>query len=570
MATLVAHGVDRVFCVAGESYLPVLDALYDTPSIDVVTCRHEGSGAFMALADAKLSGRAGVCLVNRGPGATNACIALHSARQDGSPLVLVVGHVRTADIGRRAFQEVDYPKTFSDLAKEVFVLLDPAATAEVTARALRVAEAGTPGPTVLVVPEDVLGGPATSSGARASSVANGAGPVPATGRWEAPGPEPSARGLAAVASLLARSRRPLLLAGGRLLSPSMEASTLLREVAERHVLPVAAANKRQDVFDNTDPHYAGHLHVATRQHQRRLLAETDLLLAVGTRLDHVTTAGYTTFAAPFPAQPVIHVYPDPEVLGFAIRPAVGLWCDPVAFLAALRDRVPPDGADSPERAEWLRQVHALEVEEATWRPHPAEDGVAFGAVVDVLGGLLPPDAVVSIDAGNFTSWVHRYHRWRPPGRLMAISSSAMGFGIPSAVAAAIRHPERTVVAFVGDGGFLMTGGELATAVQREARLTIVVANNRSYGTIRHHQERSFPGRVIATDLVNPDFAALARAYGALGVGARDEEGLGSALRAALDHPGPAVVDVATSLAWISANQSLADLRPVPEPGGDLP
>jgi acetolactate synthase I/II/III large subunit len=559
VATLVAHGIDRVFCVAGESYLPVLDALYDTPSIDVVTCRHEGSGAFMALADAKLSGRAGVCLVNRGPGATNACIALHSARQDASPLVLVVGHVKTADIGRRAFQEVDYAKTFSDLAKGVYVLLDPATTAEVTARALRVAEAGTPGPTVLVVPEDVLSRPATAG----IPAGNGAGPVPSAGRWEASAPEPSADDLKAVESLLGRSSRPLLLAGGRLISPSMPAATLLREVAERHVLPVAAANKRQDVFDNTDPHYAGHLHVATRERQRRLLAETDLLLAVGTRLDHVTTREHTTFTAPVPAQPVVHVYPDPEPLGFAIRPTVGLWCDPLAFLTALRDRVAPAGAGSPKRTEWLRRVHAVEAEEATWRPHPADDGMAFGAAVNALEELLPPDAVVCIDAGNFTSWVHRYHRWRPGGRLMAISSSAMGFGIPSGVAAAIRHPERTVVAFVGDGGFLMTGGELATAVQRGIGLTIVVANNGSYGTIRHHQERSFPGRVIATDLTNPDFAALARAYGALGVTVAEEDELAPALRAALAHPGPAVVDVLTSLTWISANQSLADIRPVP-------
>jgi acetolactate synthase-1/2/3 large subunit len=362
--------------------------------------------------------------------------------------------------------------------------------------------------------------------------------------------------LRAVLDLLRGSRRPLLIAGSGL--ASAEGRRLLRAASERLLLPVAASAKRQDVFDNTHPHYAGHLHLATRQGQRALLARADLVLAIGSRLDHVTTKEHTFPRAPEPEQPLVHVHPDPEQIGFATRPAVGVACDPAAFLEALLAVASDQG--TAHRRGWASEVHEMEESDAAWQPLSAPDGVVFGAVVDALGRLAPDDAVVTVDAGNFTSWLHRHFRCTARTRMLAIASSAMGFGLPAAVAAALRHPDRRAVAFVGDGGFLMTGGELATAVERRAALTVVVANNGSYGTIRQHQERTFPGRVVATDLRNPDFAALAGAHGALGLTCSDERELGDCLRRALQHPGPAVVDVSTSLEWISSQQHLPGLR----------
>lgn len=546
-AALAAHGIDRVFCVAGESFLGVLDALYDLPAIDVVTCRHEGSAAFMALADAKLSGRAGVVLANRAPGATNAAIALHSAKEDAAPLVLLVGHVKRAQLGRRAFQEMDYAQSFADLAKAVLVLHDPRQAGEVTARALRLAEAGTPGPVVLAVPEDVL-------------LAAVPDPPPIPGRFAPAALEPGPAGLAQLERLLTGAKRPLVVAGSRCGGP--EGRALLRAAAERHGLPVALASKRQDLFPNHHPLYAGHLQIATRPPQRELLAQADLVLALGTRLDQITTKDYTLLRAPVPAQPLVHAHPDPAQLGFVYQPALGFACAPEAVLGALLERVAV--TRSAEREEWAARLHALERAESTWQPVSAPDGIVFGAVVRALGELLPDDAIVSVDAGNFAIWVHRYLRCTGASRLLAGAASAMGFGVPAAVAAGLRFPGRAVVAVVGDGGFQMTGAELATAVAAGLSLVVVIANNASFGTIRQHQERAYPARVIATELANPDFAAAARAYGALGLRCASEAEIRPCLRAALDHRGVAVVDVRTSLAWIHPNQELPGLlRPPP-------
>lgn len=542
-ATLAAHGTDRIFCVAGESYLALLDALVDLPGIDVVTCRHEGSAAFMALADAKLTGRAGVCLVNRAPGATNASIALHSAAQDGTPLLLVVGHVRTSEIGRDAFQELDYSTTFTGLAKNVWTLHDPAHTPEFVARALRVAESGTPGPTVLVVPEDVLDGPSDAT--------------PPTGPWQPAPAHPDPQRLGDAARLLAAARRPLLLAGGRLASACGRRA--VQVFSEQYTVPVVTSNKHPDLFDNRHPHYAGHLHNGTPERQRLVLDGADLLLAVGTRLDVVTTRGHRLPATPRPRQPLVHVYPDAEQLGRVHTPTLGLACDPTVFLTGLTAE-PAGGASAPgfatDRRDWAAMLRAVELDRSAWQPHSAPDGVVFGGVIDALDRLTGGDLVLTVDAGSFTSWLFRHLRLSGNGRLLGVASSAMGFGVPGGVAAALRYPGRPVVTVVGDGGFLMTGSELATAVSRGLRLVIVVADNRSYGTIRLHQERAYPHRVMATDLVNPDFARLAEAYGALGLSVQDEDDVIPALRAALGHEGPAVVHVRSSLAWTTASGRL--------------
>ena len=538
VAALARRGVDRIFCVAGESYLPVLDVLYDTPEIDVVTTRHEGSAAFMAVTDAKLTGRAGVCLVNRGPGAANASIGVHAAAQDAAPLLLLVGHVRRAQIGKDVFQELDCLQMFGRLAKGIWVLHDAGSAEEFVSRAVRAAESGTPGPAVLVLPEDVLGEP----------FAGDAGEEPRRREWAAP----AETAVDDVELLLRTARRPLTLAGAGVTSPSGRAA--LRAFSETHVVPVCTANKRQSALDNRHPHYAGHLHNATPAGQLALLDRADLVLAVGTRLDDVTTRGGLFPAAPEPHQALVHVYPDEGRIGVVHRPALGLACDPVALLRALADRPGPPVRN--EREAWARELHRYEAEKAVWRPVDAGDGIVFGEVVAALDRLTGGDVVVTVDSGVFTSWVYRYLRFGPRGTLLGVSSSAMGYGVPAAVAALLRGSDVPVVAFVGDGGFLMNGSELATAVARRLPLVVVLSNNGSYGTIRMAQEQEFPGRPIATDLVNPDFARMAEAYGALGLTASEPGDVEPALRHALAHDGPVLVEVKTSLSWISAYRRL--------------
>lgn len=535
VATLRAHGVDRAFGVAGESYLALLDALYDTPEIDVVTCRHEGSAGLAAVADAKLTGRAGVALVSRGPGAANAVISAYAAAADATPLVLLVGQSPLADLDGPAFQEVHCGELFGGLAKGVWTVRAPQRAAELAARAIRVAESGTPGPTVLALPEDVLAAPLPQP----------AGPPP--GRVSRPAAEPD---IAELAALLERADRPLLVVGSGVATPA--ARQLLPLVAARHVAAVACTAKRQDRYDNTDPHYAGHLHIATPPWQRAALGEADLIVAVGTRLDAVTTHDYTLLRAPVPDQPLVHVHADPAALGRVYTPAVALAADPAAVLRALSTLDGPDPRRSAVRRRWVDDLHAREVAHASWEDITAEDGVVFGAVVAALDRLTAGAATVAVDAGNFTSWLHRYYRVRAGGRLLGLAPGAMGFGVPAALAAALRPAAGPVVAVVGDGGVLMTGAELATAVDRRARLCMVIADNGSYGTIRQHQERAYPGRVIGTQLGNPDFAAWATAHGALGLAVTDHAGIEPALAKALDHDGPAVVTVRTSLRHISA------------------
>ena len=540
VATLRAHGVDRAFCVAGESYLAMLDALYDTltvdpPGIDVVTCRHEGSAGLAALADAKLTGRAGVALVSRGPGATNAALAVFAAAHDATPLVLLVGQSRLADLDGPAFQEVDCGALFGGLAKGVWTVRAPTRAAELTARAIRVAESGTPGPTVLVLPEDVLAAPVPGPA------------MPAVGQVPQPAAVPH---IAELSALLGGAARPLLVVGSGVASPA--GRELVPLVADRHVTAVACSAKRQDLYDNTDPHYAGHLHLATPGWQRTALGEADLIVAVGTRLDAVTTKDYTLPRAPVPVQPLVHVHADPAAIGRVYSPTVALVADPTALLRVLSTLDGPDPQRRAGRRSWVADLHAQETTQATWVDTAAEDGVVFGAVVAALDRLTAGAATIAVDAGNFTSWLHRYYRFRGGGRLLGLAPGAMGFGVPAGLAAALRHPDRQTVAVVGDGGVQMTGAELATAVARRVRLCVVIADNGSYGTIRQHQERAYPGRVIATELANPDFAAWAAAHGALGLAVTDDAGIEPALKQALDHNGPAVVTVRTSLRHISA------------------
>lgn len=540
VATLRNHEVDRAFCVPGESYLAVLDALYDCPEIELISCRHESGAGFMALADAKITGRAGTVFVSRGPGASNAAIAVHTAEQDAVPLVLFIGQVEREQRGRGAFQEVDYAQTFADMAKWTVEVHEAECLAETVAQAYHIAQSGTPGPVVVSLPEDMLAETITTPPAEALPLYT---------------PPPSDKQVAEVARRLTRAERPLLIAGGCLRTQT--ARQALAQCAEAWDLPVAVSFKHQDVFDNTHSNFAGYLGYNIPRHIADTFAEADLILAVGTRLHAVTSQEYRLPKAPVPEQPLIHVYPDDGQLGRVYQTALKLACDVEVFLRALTGQRSPTSA---ARIAWRERLHRVHTDLARWQPFAADDGVDFGHISAALAQLLQPNAVITTDAGNFSSWVHRYFPFRSTQLLLGAVSGAMGLGVPAAVAAALRLPDRQVVGLIGDGGFLMTGNELATALQYKAKVKLFVSNNRSYGTIRLHQELNYPGRAIGTELVNPDFSRLAQAFGAKGLTIRTVQEALPVVREALASDDAVVVDVHASLKHISAYTTLEKLR----------
>lgn len=487
---LKAAGIDRAFCVPGESYLPLLDALHQHARIDLVTCRHEAGAGFMAVADARLTGRPGVVMASRGPGACNAAIAVHTAQQDAAPLLLLVGQVERKDLRRGSFQEIDYAAMYGGVAKWVAEPRDPALVPETMQRALRIATAGVPGPVVIALPEDLL-----------------------DERLEAAGPAPPAKSEAApteetvttIAALLGRAERPLAIAGHGIEGEGGRAALL--RFAERFHCPVAVSFRRHDLFPNDHPLYAGDLGLANPARQMEAFHEADLVLALGTRLGDITTQNYTFPAPPRPRQKLVHACADPLVPGAHFAADVAAVCDVPRLIAELLARKPEPSP--PGRHAWAERLAALRREIAARVEDPAMD-----ALVAEIAERLPADAIVTADAGSFARPLYRSVPFRPPQRLLAPISGAMGFGIPAAVAAALRHKGRRVVAFVGDGGFLMTGGELAVALERRLDLAVVLSNNSSYGSIRIHQERLYPGRLSGTALVNPDFRRIAEAYGA--------------------------------------------------------
>ena len=538
--SLRAHGVDRIFCVPGESYLALLDALHDAPDIDLVAARHEGGAGFMALADAKITGRAGICAVSRGPGATNAAIAVHMAEQDAVPLVLLIGQVARADLGRGAFQEIDYAKAFGAIAKGVWEVRDAEQLSEVIAQAFHLAQRETPGPCVIALPEDMLSD---------MTLAEVVAPLPLAPT------APGASDIEAALALLAKSERPLVIAGGRATEPAGRAA--LQAAAEAHDLAVVLAFKRQDGLANDHPNFAGYLGFKIPPTQVEAMAEADLILAIGARLNDTTTQGYRLPRAPRPDQPLIHVHPDPDRIGAVFETALGLAVDPVAFLEALAAR---DGEPVSARKAWLAGLNERARTLAAYTPAHPGDGVDFGAVVVAFARQAAADAVVITDAGNFGSWVHRHWPWQPGNLLLGLVGGAMGFGVPGAVAAALRLPGRQVLSFIGDGGMLMTGGELATAMQAGAALKLIVSNNRSFGTIRLHQERDYPHRVSGTDLANPDLSAWARSFGAEGITIEREDEIEDAVARTLAAEGSVLLEVRSSLEAISAYTTLEKLR----------
>ncbi|MBU0723817.1 MAG: pyruvate decarboxylase [Alphaproteobacteria bacterium] len=517
------NGIDRVFCVPGESYLGIMDALHDSP-IDVVTARHESSAGFMAIADARLTGRPGVFTVSRGPGATNAAIAIHTAEQDAVPLILIIGQIEKKDLRREAFQEIDYGRMYGGIAKWVAEAIDATQIPELTAKAIRIATSGTPGPVVLVIPED-LQFPEATMPAEVMQQRRPAIPAPAD--------------IDDVRALLEAAQQPLIIAGGGLDVPGGREALL--DLAERWNVPVAVSFRRQDLFPNAHPLYAGDLGLANPKQQIAAFQEADLILALGTRLGDITTQNYSFPDYPKPRQKLVHCHDDTRIIGQHFIADIGIAASPKALIEALSA-----GEKAPATA-WSERLRGLYVEYATWKTRTAEDGVVFGNVVDALNGILAKDGIIVADAGTFASHVYRHIPYHFPQRLLAPIAGSMGYGMPAAVAASLRYPDRQVICLIGDGGFLMTGSEFITAIARKLPLLVIVSNNNSYASIRIHQEKHYPGRVVATDLVNPDFVALAKAYGATAFRIDTEAEITPVLRQAMATQGPRFIEVRASL-----------------------
>jgi acetolactate synthase-1/2/3 large subunit len=531
---LVLHGVEHAFCVPGESYLAVLDALGDSP-IRLVVARHEAGAANMADASGKLTGRPGICLVTRAPGAAHAAVGVHTAYQDSTPLILLVGQVPRRFRGREAFQELDYARMFGEMAKWVAEVDRASAFPEVLERAFRLATSGRPGPVVLSLPEDVLN--------EEADVADSAPYRP-----ERPRPTPS--DISRVREVLARAERPLVVVGGG--GWSAEASRRLQAWAERSQLAVATSFRRQDYIDNASPSYAGVLTIGHDASLAARLREADLLLALGTRLGDVPTRGYTTLEPPRTPHTLVHIHADPDELGRVYEPDLGVVSDAGAFLAAIE---PVDGA---RWRPWTEAAHTEFLASLEHRRGPGE--LDLGDVMAHLRERLPPEAVITNGAGNFTVWAHRFYAFRQYGTQLAPCSGTMGYGLPAAVAAKVLDPERTVVCIAGDGDFLMSGHEMAAARQEGAPIVVLLVNNGMYGTIRMHQERQFPGRVVGTDLVNPDFVALARAYGAYAEPVARSEDFPAAFERALAAGRSALLELRVDPEAISPRATLTEIR----------
>lgn len=547
VAALAAQGATRAFCVPGESYLPVLDALYDS-RIETIVCRQEGGAAMMAEADGKLTGRPGLCFVTRGPGATNAASGIHVASHDMTPMILFVGQVPTEFRGRGAFQEVDYDRLFGGMAKAVFEATTPDELPALVETAYRIAMDGAPGPVVVALPENTL------SGTASAAIPPRVEPTPLV---------PSDADIAALEALLQDAERPILLLGGSRWSEAAVAD--ITAFAEAWRLPVACSFRRQGLFDNAHPAYAGDLGIGPNPALKARFADADLVVSIGARLGEMPSQGYTLLSVPEPRQKLVQVLLEPSALGRVYHPTLGVVADPASFAAAAV------GLKAPVAPVWAGETEAAHQAYLAWstpgsEPQPRPGLVDPFAVMAHLQASLPADAVMTNGAGNYAGWLHRFHRFAGRTTQLAPTSGSMGYGLPAAVAAKLRLPERTVVCFAGDGCFQMTGQEFSTAVQAGAALVVVVFDNGQYGTIRMHQEKNYPGRQSATALVNPDFAALAKACGGFGVTVTETADFPAAMAAALGAGVPALVHLRIDPDRISTTARLP-FAPAPAAAG---
>jgi acetolactate synthase-1/2/3 large subunit len=491
---LVINGVRHVFCVPGESFLPVLDALRDR-AITITVCRHEGGAAMMAEAIGKATGQPGICFVTRGPGATNASAGIHVAQQDSTPLIMFVGQVERSVKERGAFQEMDYRAVFGSMTKWTTELDDSDRVTEFVSRAFYTATSGRPGPVVIALPKDVLSEHVT--------VAN----APAFVQIET---SPGAEEMTELAALLAESERPLLLLGGSRWSP--EARLQIEQFASRTGLPVATSYRRGTLFDPLHPLYAGDLGLGPNPKLVARAKDADLIVLIGGRLGEIPSQGYSLLSAPSPLTKLVHIHPGAEELGRVYRPQLAIHASPIRFVAALAR------LDIAPKPAWRDSAEAAHADYLAWTgvatPQPGD--VNLGEVMTWLREHAPADTILCNGAGNYASWIHRFYRFRHYMSHIAPTSASMGYGMPAAIAMQRLHPERLVLSVNGDGDFLMSGQEFAIAVQYRLPIVVVVCDNGMYGTIRMHQEREFPGRVAATELLNPDFSAYARAFGGFG------------------------------------------------------
>lgn len=535
---LEALGATQSFGVPGESYLAVLDALHDS-ALDFTLCRNEGGAAFMAAAYGKLTGSPGVCFVTRGPGATNASIGVHTAMQDSAPMILFVGQVGTDMKGREAFQEIDYRAFFGPVAKWATEIEDITRIPEILSRAWTTALSGRPGPVVVALPEDVL--------STLSDVAPVRGPVHI--HEAAPAPDV----MDAVRDLLSSAKRPLVIMGGGGWTDA--GSRALQAFAEGSDIPVLAAFRYQDRYDNLSPTYAGDAGVGMAPSTQGLIRNADVVLALNIRFGEMTTGAYTLFDAPHPRQRLIHVHASDRELGKIYAPELAVHAGPNAFASALA-KDPINGDWGPWRAEARAGYEA-------WFDLPEQPGpVDMGRILAHLRTRLPEDVILTNGAGNFAVWPNKYFPLGPKHRLLAPQSGAMGYGLPAAIAAKVAHPDRTVLCFAGDGDFQMNQTELGTAMQAGACPIVLILNNGTYGTIRMHQEKTYPARVSGTTLENPDFAAIARAYGFLGERVERTEDFRAAFERALAAPAGAVLDLAVSPEALSPRQTLSEMREI--------
>ncbi|RWG85545.1 thiamine pyrophosphate-binding protein [Mesorhizobium sp.] len=535
---LEANGTDRIFCVPGESYLAVLDALHDS-SIRTIVCRQEGGAAMMADCQGRLTGKPGICFVTRGPGATNASAGVHIAMQDSVPLILFIGQVASHAKEREAFQEVDYKRFFGDIAKWVVEIDDASRIPEFVTRAFAVATSGRPGPVVVSLPEDML-----------TSEVEAPQALPHTPVETRPGEAE----LDALEMLLSSAERPFVILGGTRWDE--EAVARMRTIAETWSLPVGCSFRRQMLFDHLHQNYAGDVGIGINPKLAAQIKAADVVLLVGGRMGEMPSSDYTLLKSPYPDQALVHVHADAGELGRVYRPTLAINASPSAFVAAFAKRKP---AGTPAWAAETAKAHAAYLEWST-PPETGPGAVQMGPIMNYLEKTLPEDAILTNGAGNYATWVHRFHRSRRFGTQAAPTSGSMGYGTPAAVAAKALYPDRTVVAFAGDGCFLMNGQEFATAVQYGLPIIVVVVNNGIYGTIRMHQEREYPNRVVATDLKNPDFAALARSYGGHGETVEKTEDFVPAFERARASGKPAIVEIRLDPEAITPTRTLTQIR----------
>ena len=535
---LEAQGVTTVFTVPGESFLAALDGLHDSNRIKTIVCRQEGGASMMAEASGKLTGEPGICFVTRGPGAANAMSGLHVARQDSTPMVAFVGMPSLGHEDREAFQEIEIKQLFTSFVKWAAVVRDPHRIPEYLSHAFHLARSGRPGPVVLGLPEDVLSAGAAVMDAKPVRIAE---------------PQPAAADIDALQRRLEAAARPLLIVGGPGWSAAIQRQ--IEALAARFDLPTAAAFRYQDYLDNRHHCYVGCVGIGVDAALAAAVKDADLLIVIGARLGEMTTSGYTLLDIPNPAAYLVHVHPSADELGSVYRADLPIAATAGAFVARLGALKPPATIGWSVRRAALRAAY-----EKTLEPIALPGAVKLAEVMRTLSELLPEDGILANGAGNFAAFVHRYFQYKGYRTCLAPTSGSMGYGLPAAIAAKIAHPTRPVVGVQGDGDFLMTGQELATAVQYDLPTITIIANNGMYGTIRAHQERAYPNRVIGTTLSNPDFAAYAASFGAEGYRITTTDAFAPALRAALAASKPSVLELQLDPEALSPRKTLTGMR----------